>query len=302
MPNSKHAEPRARLIKRNKPIDVDGPRARDPHSQYETVSPEQASEYLKRNRCNRPLRKSRIDRYAKTMTAGKWRTTHQGLCFDRRGFLVDGQHRLNALILAGVTLRFLVTRDLAPEANDGIDDGMNRSVQDVLHYKGVQVTQLHVGLVKWMTFRVGQGLKTSRAPRYERMEFYLKHSEAISFVVSLFVEGNKIPRIRIAPMMAVFARAYYTTRSKAKLERAAEVMLTGLGGEPERWLIMLRNYLLTLRSVSGEIVRREVYLKTERALSAYLHGEEVVGNLRPAKEELFPIPGEKAEAPESEGE
>jgi len=298
MQNSKHLTPRARLVKRS--ITADRPGRPSLSAGFERITPELAPLYLEHNKCNRPLRESRVKRYAKDMTKGKWRTTHQGIAFDSHGNLIDGQHRLYAIIQSGVAVIILVVRNLPPESNDGIDNGFNRGIVDILHYKGMQSNLLEVGVIKWLGYKVKDGVHEMReVSRSEKIDFYLQYKEAITFVVSLFAVGKPLPRMRLSPLLAVFVRAYCTGRYKRKLTHAAEVMLTGVGGEEEKWLIMLRNYLLYLKTVSAEPIRREIYLKTERALHAYLNGEAAVGNLRPTNKELFPLPGEKADKAES---
>jgi len=286
----------ARLIKTHKPVMADPiKRMKDPVSYYEMISPERASEYLKRNHCNRPLRETRIKRYSRDMSKGRWKTTHQGIAFDRDGNLIDGQHRLHAAILANYTLRTMVTRDLPKDANEGVDNGFNRGVVDILHYQGLQADNLQIGLVRWMSYRVSEGAHTIKdATRAERIEFYVAHREAITYTCSMFAVGQPIPRMRLSAVLAVFARAYYIPKYRKRLIRAAEILITGIGGEAEEeWIIKLRNFLLYLKSIAGEVIRREIYLKTERALYAYLTAEEVLGNLRPASKELFPLPEEK---------
>lgn len=296
------SQARSRTIK-SKAIDVDKGK-RDPVTRYEVVTPAKASEYLKRNKCNRTLRESVIKRYASDMAAGKWRVTHQGLAFDRRGNLLDGQHRLHAVILSQVTVRMAVTRDLPADANDGLDSGLTRGVIDALHYRGIQTSMNAVGIIRWMMF---SGLfdgrkKIYEASRSEKIEFFIKHQEAISFVKTLFDKGAVIPRMRLSCVWAVFARAYYNVKKKDRLAHAADVLVTGLHAEGDRWLILLRNWLLYQKNVQGDQMRREIYAKTERALSAWLKGEEVLGNLRPARSEQFLLPGEGPQSFEVKGE
>ena len=41
---------------------------------------------------------------ARDMKAGHWRLTHQGIAFDPAGVLIDGQHRLWAIVESDTTL------------------------------------------------------------------------------------------------------------------------------------------------------------------------------------------------------
>jgi hypothetical protein len=49
-----------------------------------------------------PLSKRTVRDFAEAMRRGDWRLTHQGIAFDASGALVDGQHRLAAIVEADV--------------------------------------------------------------------------------------------------------------------------------------------------------------------------------------------------------
>ncbi len=100
-------------------------------SAYESIGPELAEQYLLLNRCNRPVSESRVAEWAEEMKRGDWQVTHQGIAFDTDGNMIDGQHRLLAIIRSGTTQRLMVTYNLAPEAFLVIDDGGARTSKDL---------------------------------------------------------------------------------------------------------------------------------------------------------------------------
>ncbi len=77
-------------------------------SKIQTVTPRRAAEYLERNTANRPLSKRTVREFAEAMRRGEWRVTHQGIAFDTEGALVDGQHRLAAIIEADLPVETTV--------------------------------------------------------------------------------------------------------------------------------------------------------------------------------------------------
>ena len=78
-----------------------------------TITPEMAREWLKKNmHNNRPVLKATVHNYARQMRCGTWNLTHQGIAFDQNGELVDGQHRLSAIIEANVPVKMNVTYGL----------------------------------------------------------------------------------------------------------------------------------------------------------------------------------------------
>jgi hypothetical protein len=108
--------------------------AHDPGEMYtvtEYVTPEKALEYLERNRINRPLSELDVARLAWDIRTGAFVTTGQGIEFDVNGDLVDGQHRLNAIVRAGQGVHLRVTRN-APSVDATRDRGRIRSIGDFL--------------------------------------------------------------------------------------------------------------------------------------------------------------------------
>lgn len=103
------------------------------------ITPGLADAWLKKNPGNRPIRKAVVKSFALDMLAGNWKLTHQGVAFDAAGNLIDGQHRLTAVIMAGVPVRMMVTTGLpgreeghATSTMDVIDRGAPRSIGNQL--------------------------------------------------------------------------------------------------------------------------------------------------------------------------
>jgi hypothetical protein len=60
---------------------------------------------------------------AEAMRRGDWIVTHQGIAFDIHGVLVDGQHRLAAVVEAEVPVEMTVFTDVEPDTFDVLDTG-----------------------------------------------------------------------------------------------------------------------------------------------------------------------------------
>jgi|694.fasta_scaffold64964_5 hypothetical protein len=103
-------------------------------TQIEVITPRIARSYLELNHNNRPLRKSHIKSLAFDMVNGDWQVTHQGIAFDTNGTLIDGQHRLHAIIEAGVPIKMLVTTGCSASSFAILDRGANRSPSDILKW------------------------------------------------------------------------------------------------------------------------------------------------------------------------
>lgn len=102
----------------------------------QTVTPELAQHWLENMIKNRNVNLSTVASYARAMTDGAWQANGQAVIFDDLGTLVDGQHRLRAVIQSGACVPMLVVRGVENGATQTIDMGRARRVGDVLTMQG----------------------------------------------------------------------------------------------------------------------------------------------------------------------
>ncbi|MBR4552878.1 MAG: hypothetical protein IKO20_04060 [Bacteroidaceae bacterium] len=115
----------------------------------ELITPEIAAEYLKRNTFNRPLIKRAVKIYADTIRKGQWLLTSQGISFNKNGELIDGQHRLSAIIEADMPVEMLVFRGVSNAAFQVLDTGKNRNAGQILAMAGVKSAQGMASVLRW---------------------------------------------------------------------------------------------------------------------------------------------------------
>lgn len=181
----------------------------------ETITPAQAREMLGFNYDNRNQRKAAISGYARDLANGNWLVTGDPIRFDWTGKLIDGQHRLEACILADTPLTTVVIRNLSPAVQGVIDANVRRSAADALKWAGVTVQTKDIAA----TSRVYQAyvdghLKTAMD---HMSKFQRTHSETLEWV-----EQN--PDVLQAVAFANrFSRALGTTN--AALGAAALILL-----------------------------------------------------------------------------
>lgn len=96
-----------------------------------------AERWLGANHQNRNLNRRLVDRYKADMAAGDWTFTGEAVKFSDNGKLLDGQHRLHAIVETGASVLMLVVRGLDQQAQDVMDTGRKRSAADMLQMHGV---------------------------------------------------------------------------------------------------------------------------------------------------------------------
>lgn len=108
---------------------------------WHTLNPGQIIDLLLRNRpgANRHLDPATVFYYAEQMARHDWKATGQPIIFDKAGILEDGQHRLYAALIAGVSFYTFVVTDIEPVENlfAYIDNGRARSAAAALQTAGL---------------------------------------------------------------------------------------------------------------------------------------------------------------------
>lgn len=128
------------------------PAAPHPKTAVVNMTPKQAQKLLEANTHNRPLSRTRVDYLVAAIQAGEWVLTHQGVGVATDGTLLDGQHRLTAIVKAGEAVPILLTTGLEPEAFAVIDTGFARNGRDVLTMAGVPYAQRIPPVVRLLSF------------------------------------------------------------------------------------------------------------------------------------------------------
>lgn len=97
------------------------------------ITPEIAKNYLQANTSNRPVRLSQVEKYANEMIEGTWNTdVIDPICISVNGNLINGQHRLMAVIKANKTIPMWVQYNLPESHYKIIDSGVGRTLYDRL--------------------------------------------------------------------------------------------------------------------------------------------------------------------------
>lgn len=95
------------------------------------MTPERAKFILSMNTGNRAIRRTSVATFVKKIQRGEWMCTHQGIAVANTGRLLDGQHRLLAIVETGSTVPLLLSTDCEESLFGGIDCGISRSNADL---------------------------------------------------------------------------------------------------------------------------------------------------------------------------
>lgn len=256
------------------------------------LTPEIAEDWLTHcNTHNRKLIDSHVEYLADEMKAGRWRLTHQGIAFSDNRVLLDGQHRLWAVVLSGVTVPTRVFVNERSEAMEVLDTGQRRRNDQILTLSAGLGEVSRGDLATLRAMFTGQGDHHRRSPG-EEGRLLSQHLEAVRFAQECLRGGGKLKNLATATTRAVLARAWYSA-DHALLRHFAEVLATGRPiGEHDEPILLLFQFLVGgAAGGRNRAERHECYRKTERALQAFLNRERL-SRLYAAPHELFPLPEE----------
>ena len=256
-----------------------------------TITPDMAREWLTRNmKNNRPVLKATVHSYARQMRNGSWHLTHQGIAFDENGELVDGQHRLHAIIEANVPVEMNVTYNVrhTPGELFTVDMGRKRTYQNAVVMGGIDdpiYKYMGMYVSAYIRYKLPGGRKAEPS---EIVDYIDRHYDDIKKLF-MYVGGsghghgvagsNRIPAIVGAAMLA----ALYRGESGDGLYRFGQVYRTnevsGCTGYNPKYVLNLRDYVKRYKSTS------DIYDRCESTIWAFSHN---LSNFR-VRDNCYPL-------------
>ena len=143
----------------------------------EYITPEKAQMMLKNNKHNRKMSEAATEKYAQAMIRGAWIENGAPIIFSG-DTLLDGQHRLSALIKSGISREFVVVTDLHRSAFTTIDTGKRRNLQDILSIRKEENQKtLAIAITHHSNFTATGGFVKSKAQKNLTYAEFLDYNE-----------------------------------------------------------------------------------------------------------------------------
>lgn len=217
----------------------------DLDTETKVIDPALAELMLERNTDNRPLSKRHVSYLADLIKAGQWRLTAQGISFARDGSLTDGQHRLAAIVQAGMPARLRVTFGEERDVFDVLDSGKPRNGADTLHIAGYKYwTNLAAGARLFQAITSGNPLTKERLNNHLILEIVtanprmeLAAARAVKVAIPL-----KVPS---APFVAALYLIDQHAANPEKVEEFVDRLADGADLKKRDPILTFRNMLVT---------------------------------------------------------
>ncbi len=230
------------------------PYLQDLRSDFVMVTPEIAKAMLeKRAPSQRNVRRQKVQIFAKLMKegSGTWMVNGDSIKFDTNDHLIDGQHRLEGVVLSGVPIWTYVVYGLPPESFVTIDiGGTPRNLGDVVKTSGFDRSRDRATILTWL-WRFEQGpvgiTRREGAPSVLAMDLHTRWEAEINEALDAIMPVTGIQRRWIGFMRMLYV---VTCRqaSPDRLKLFAQKISKGSPMAVDDPVAALRNYLVAWTS------------------------------------------------------
>lgn len=216
----------------------------------EKITPELAAKYLKRNVDNyRRISRAKAALYAEEMKAGKWQLNGEAIVFDQTGKLKNGQHRLAAIMIAGIPVEMTVITGVEDDITI-YDNGMNRSTKQMAQASGYDVSGTEAAVATWFV-----GNMDNRVPKGKVLDWMKTHYPEVNRAYRICGANNrKNLSSRAGCVMATYMLLRADEMKSYELELFFKIFNSGNvigtdGYEPSPALVARRQFIDRYKSM-----------------------------------------------------
>lgn len=241
----------------------------------ETIDPQKAAQYLALNRKNRRIFRNHLDGLVHDMKNGKWIFNGDPIRFNGDGYMIDGQHRMQAMIESGATLDLVVIRELSERAFETVDIGRKRSMPDFLSIEGKAHPQQLASALSYITrYHKWQNIMShEKITVAEKLTTLAEHPQ-IERLVAAYASRNYPLKASVGILAACHYLFHEINQEQADIYMGQVVMGEDLSeGDPaftvRRWIIRAHTGKTNARI--GETVGNVIF----RGWNAFRDGEQL---------------------------
>lgn len=209
------------------------------------LTPQRAAELLEHNKVNRPISDSHVSRLERQITQGKWRFNGDTIKISEDGDVLDGQHRLWAVMGAKKPIETIVVNGIAREAFATIDTLRKpRSGADVLALSGAErYRNITASALQWLIRYQRGAISSFRDPKNRVENSDIEESYAAHPGIARAVERCMGLRSMVNPAIIAFLYYVLTNKNEYLAERMVETLENPAGVPVSDPFFRLRSYL-----------------------------------------------------------
>lgn len=243
------------------------------------VTPILAKSWMALNIGNRPLNRPTVERYKKDLRQGAWAKTHQGIGFDKKGNLADGQHRLVAIIESGMPIEMVVAWGVD---RSGIDRQKPRSQVDEIAYAEMSdwITTKHVQIANAM-MEISQSYKSSERTTTELVAFCEVYKREIVFTADIFKKNVRGVSAAIVKGTIAIASLH---EDLERISQFVDVLYSGLPEtKADHMALRARDFIMSGGASGGGSARIRASKTLMRAIYLFCKGQSLSRLVTPSE-------------------
>lgn len=234
-------------------------------TQKVVITAVQASNWLSKNTDNRSLSEKTVLFLTRQIQKGKWKMTTDSIGFDSNGKLINGQHRLHAIVRANKDVEALVTYGLDPEAFNVIDTGKIRNAGDILGVAGFKTSSLVAAIVRFVVYFgttgstmvvKGLGKEAARMSNQEILDFAKKNrndlEDTMTITHQVIKEFKGLPSRMVGGLYHIFSKI-----DKEHAQAFFMYLATGIGLTKDDPIYQLRKRLIESMTSTKKMAEKD---------------------------------------------
>jgi hypothetical protein len=247
------------------------------------MSPDFARSILERNYSkNRNIDKFIVERYAQDMRERRWQDNGETIKISENDYLLDGQHRLMAVVKSGASIPVTIVWGLHADVFKTIDRGKTRSIADSLKIDGETNCKTLSAVLTWVQrweSRDG-GIPTTTVKRMtpQLASVYLAKHPTIRESIQFLNKKSGVLRGICAPGIVAFAHYLLKNIHKELADSMFNQLLTGAGLSSGHPVLVARERMRQMKSDRATYMDYEYLAILIMAWNANRKGKDSVRN------------------------
>lgn len=261
----------------------------------QTVTPDMAKKWLEKTKLNRRLSDNNVNYLVSQMKSGSWMLTGDTIKFGNDGSLLDGQHRLSAIVKHGESVRIMVCEGLNPEVFQVLDTGKSRSAADVLtaagHKYSHNLASVGRAIILYQAGRYNSGSggdNRYKATNKAILDFVNKRDDLLEMVT--FCQNHVYQYFRFIPL-STLGMLYFvlSKKNQTKCDEFFTKYATGVDLSESNPIRLLREKLIKDSTNKSKLNARDKAALIIYTWNNFVQGKRVSQLLLP-KNYTFPKP------------
>lgn len=244
------------------------------------ITPDIAMDILQNNHRNRKMNKELVLLYADQMSRGLWKFNGESIIISDENILLNGQHRLGAIIKSGTSQKFIVVQGISQAAFDTIDTGKTRTAGDILSIANIkESTKISSIITRFFGVSVSQSRRESLLrSRRSKQEVLSEYQSNPDFWRAVLTASSRLyRRIRLLSQSDIGGYIAYLVKEKGHDFNFVESFFNQLFFDTDienSTIPLLRDKLIRSITTQYKISSRLRHALIVKTWNAYVDGKE----------------------------